>query len=264
MTVSQTRRFKEHLRMRQSIMNLTLDIFAKEGYENVSLNRIASSLDYTTSALYRYFEDKEEIFYRLYIEGFQLLPKYQERSRNISDDKQRLITHCQDYVKFSFEHREYYDIMFLLRAPIKKLIDKTEWRRVTSRTILYFRQDVQAVLGKKNPDPEVNITMLTIWSALHGLVSLTIRERLLPDTKYFRSTLHHMIESLISLHSKENNFSISVSETPNILASTMIQTESLQSQDKISKSEFNDRPIPEPSIQDVVENRISSWSAEQL
>lgn len=202
MTVSQTRRLKLWTETRQKILNSALDQFSKEGYEKVSLHKIAANLGYTPAAIYRYFDDKKDIFYKLYLEGFLLLQKYQQRSRHILDPTKRLETHCQDYIKFAFEHREFYDIMFLLQAPIKKLMDKTDWRRVTSRTILHFRQDVQAILQKHHSDSEVNIAMLTVWSALHGLISLTIRDRLMPDTKYLRTTIHHMIDMLVHTHTR--------------------------------------------------------------
>ena len=222
MTTAETRRLKARTEMGQTILNHALELFSRLGYENVSLHKIAEMLNYTTSALYRYFTGKEEIFYRLYLEGFFLLQKYQARSRHISDPAKRLETHCQDYIKFAFDHREYYDIMFMLRAPIKQLMDRTDWRRVTSRTILTLRQDVEAVLQKKHSDPEVNLVMLMIWSSLHGIISLTIRDRLLPDTKNLRSAIHHLINLLIVSHQPKDDRSFLVADGQTLTTSTML------------------------------------------
>jgi AcrR family transcriptional regulator/SAM-dependent methyltransferase len=47
---------------KENILNVALDLFSREGYEAVSVSMIASALGVTKGALYKHFENKQEIF----------------------------------------------------------------------------------------------------------------------------------------------------------------------------------------------------------
>ena len=59
--------------MRRAILDAARHLFIDGGYANVPIRRVASQLDYSPAALYRYFPTKDEIFNALAEEGFQLL-----------------------------------------------------------------------------------------------------------------------------------------------------------------------------------------------
>ena len=56
-----TRREKEIEAMKELIINVAKDIIAKEGYDNLSIRKIAGKIEYSPSIIYHYFKDKEEI-----------------------------------------------------------------------------------------------------------------------------------------------------------------------------------------------------------
>ena len=71
--------------MRTRILNAAMEIFATEGYKNVSMRRIAKRIEYSPGTLYRYFKDKDDIMLQLCFQGFQNLLNRQIELTEIND-----------------------------------------------------------------------------------------------------------------------------------------------------------------------------------
>src|SRR5229473_317816 len=57
----------------RSILDAARELFVKEGYQNVSIRKIAERIEYSPAAIYSYFPSKDDIFFALADEGFRLL-----------------------------------------------------------------------------------------------------------------------------------------------------------------------------------------------
>ena len=55
------------------------DLFVAEGYNNVSIRKIAERIEYSPAAIYSYFPSKDDIFLALAEEGFRILFACDER-----------------------------------------------------------------------------------------------------------------------------------------------------------------------------------------
>src|ERR687890_1276210 len=59
--------------VRRSILDAARELFVAEGFQNVSIRKIAERIEYSPAAIYGYFPSKDDIFFALADEGFQLL-----------------------------------------------------------------------------------------------------------------------------------------------------------------------------------------------
>src|SRR5215510_3902570 len=59
--------------VRRSILDAARELFVSEGYQNVSIRKIAERIEYSPAAIYSYFPSKDDIFFALAEEGFRLL-----------------------------------------------------------------------------------------------------------------------------------------------------------------------------------------------
>src|SRR6266851_2627430 len=59
--------------IRRAILDAARDLFVNEGYQNVSIRKIAERIEYSPAAIYGYFPSKDDIFFALAEEGFRLL-----------------------------------------------------------------------------------------------------------------------------------------------------------------------------------------------
>src|SRR5438270_13604998 len=113
---------ERHERDREAVRLLILDaareLFVKEGFENVSIRKIAERIEYSPAAIYGYFPSKDDIFFALAEEGFRLLSEMIPAQSAGADppplDRVRHIS-WQMY-EFSRAHPQYIALMFIDRS----------------------------------------------------------------------------------------------------------------------------------------------------
>ncbi len=64
-TAAQDRRKREATALRQKIVDAALQVFADEGYERVSMRKIAARIAYSPTTIYRFFDNKEELLWAI-------------------------------------------------------------------------------------------------------------------------------------------------------------------------------------------------------
>lgn len=62
------RREREKQRQRSEILAAALDLFAEKGYHNVSMQQIAGKAEFAIGTLYRFFQNKEDLYKTLIVE----------------------------------------------------------------------------------------------------------------------------------------------------------------------------------------------------
>src|SRR5712691_6995112 len=106
--------------VRRSILDAARDLFVTEGYQNVSIRKIAERIEYSPAAIYGYFPSKDDIFFALAEEGFRLLsdagdPVYRERLEAL-DPLPRIHAIFWRLYEFSRDHPQYFALMFVDRS----------------------------------------------------------------------------------------------------------------------------------------------------
>ncbi|SDL76324.1 DNA-binding transcriptional regulator, AcrR family [Catalinimonas alkaloidigena] len=173
------RKEREKLEMRERILETATHIFIEEGYEKASIRKIADRIEYSPATIYLYFKDKNELFYAIQEQAFTFFLEHLNQSDSIENPFDRLFRMGELYVEFARKHPEYYDLMFIMRAPMKHLKEdnQDEWDQGFA-CLDCLRHVVNACMaqGLLKPMP-TEVATLSIWSFMHGLVSLAIRER---------------------------------------------------------------------------------------
>lgn len=171
--------------MRASILEAAKDLFAEDGFQNVSIRKIAEKIEYSPATIYLYFKDKDAILFDLHNEGFRKLFTRQRDRARIKDPVQRLKSLLEGYLEFALAEPEYYDLMFMLFTPLPKIIKTAEWRygRRAFRMLMKTVAECQA-LGLFR-ETRTEAASLGLWGSVHGLASLLIRQRasMLPETE---------------------------------------------------------------------------------
>ena len=115
---------ERHERDREAISRAILDaareLFVAEGYQNVSIRKIAERIEYSPAAIYGYFPSKDDIFFALAEEGFRLLGQPMRRGRSgEAPDPRAAGSNPRDVlapVQFSREQPQYFALMFVDRS----------------------------------------------------------------------------------------------------------------------------------------------------
>lgn len=67
----ENRRVREKEEMRELILTTASEIIADEGFEQLSIRKIASKIEYSPSVIYNYFKDKDEILNNVMHRGYK-------------------------------------------------------------------------------------------------------------------------------------------------------------------------------------------------
>lgn len=171
------RKERESLQMKQRILKMAMKLFLEKGYENVTIRRIATKIEYSPATIYLYYKDKNEILYDLQVDGFEKLYKKQQEVLTIEDPWQRLRQHGRVYVNFALENPEYYDLMFIIRGPAKKIKEQQDWE-VGFRSYEFLKENVIACMEAGHLiETYPDVATFSFWALTHGIVSLIIRDR---------------------------------------------------------------------------------------
>jgi TetR/AcrR family transcriptional regulator len=63
-----SRKEKEKLRQRKEMLAGALDLFSQKGYHNVSMHEIAAKAEFAIGTLYKFFQNKEDLYIALVLE----------------------------------------------------------------------------------------------------------------------------------------------------------------------------------------------------
>jgi AcrR family transcriptional regulator len=173
------RKEKQKLEIRKLILDASMKLFVEEGFSNVTIRRIADLIEYSPTTVYLYFKDKDEIFFSLHEIGFQKMQELNSNLATINNPLLRLHKMGENYLSFGMENPEYYNLMFIEREPMKKLLEMNcEWTNGDA-AIGLLKANVSECMEKGYiAKGDAQLVSLSIWSFVHGLVSLAIRERM--------------------------------------------------------------------------------------
>jgi AcrR family transcriptional regulator len=108
---------REREAVSRGILDAARELFVTDGYQHVSIRKIAERIEYSPAAIYGYFPSKDDIFFALAEEGFRLLFNSASAPADaVADPVDDLHRMFWRYYEFSKSHPEYFALMFLDRT----------------------------------------------------------------------------------------------------------------------------------------------------
>ncbi|TAE29128.1 MAG: TetR/AcrR family transcriptional regulator [Candidatus Kapaibacterium sp.] len=218
------RREREREELREQILDVAMSILTKEGYEAVTIRRIADEVEYTPGALYSYFGDKEEIIFALVVRASKKLNAlFLSLEEALPHPLERLWATGRAYMRFAMEHPVEYDLMFIMSAPIQKMAECDFNETHTAFRLL--RKTVEECMKQGFlPRADADAAAFAMWSFVHGSVSLMIRKRLaaIPEEKYddvLQGAFNFLMNAMMPRHQEQP---IITPSAPKVLAKKKI------------------------------------------
>jgi AcrR family transcriptional regulator len=178
MTVgSKQRRERERQELRQAILTAARDIAAREGWQAVTIRKVAEAVEYTPPMIYEYFASKEALLFELMLEGFRQIGHIIQSMRAKGGSAENVLMQVAlAYWRFAFTSPELYQVMHGLGGVP---FGTSETPQEAQSVFAAVREVVHAVMSdhsvqRADLDGDVDI----LWSTLHGLVSLTMAGRI--------------------------------------------------------------------------------------
>jgi len=158
---------------RPAIIAAARAAIAEEGLDAFSLRRLAAQLGVTAPALYAYVRGKDELTRAVAEEEFA---RFMRRLDSVEHGEplERIRADCRAYVDHARQNPELFKLMFRFRPVITEEPRGDEFAAATrsfQRGSAAVQDAIDAGLFKSD---DALTTSLTIWTAIHGLVSLIL------------------------------------------------------------------------------------------
>ena len=192
-TPAQQRRDRERAAARDTILSAAYDVARRDGWQAVTMRRLADEIEYSANFAYRYFSGRDDILLALVRDGFRRLRDAMATAHTTDapDDGNRApvtaIRHAvHAYLDFAVAEPELYQLMYGLdgvRVPATDAWDD-------GQAVGDLLTGLLSAAGATRPERRV----LQLWATAHGLIALRAVRRVVIDT----AGLHALLDDALS------------------------------------------------------------------
>jgi AcrR family transcriptional regulator len=170
------RRERERQEMQTLILDAARELFATEGYEAVTMRRIAEKIEYSPTAIYSHFKDKLSLLKELCDRDFAAFAAVLQRAAGVKDPVERLRRIGYAYVDFALEYPNHYRFLFMTEhPPVTPEMSAIQRGNPDQDSYAFLRGTIDEGLAQGRFKPELrdpDLICQIAWASAHGLVSL--------------------------------------------------------------------------------------------
>ena len=171
------RREREKQELRQQILDTARTLFARDGYESVTMRKIAEAIEYSPTAIYLYFKDKDQLINELCHADFRALAREFQKIAEVRDPIEGLRKTGLSYIEFGLRYPNHYRLMFMTPHPPHTPEMEADKGNPEQDAYAFVRvivsQCIEAGLFRKEFS-DVEAVSQILWASVHGIVSLQI------------------------------------------------------------------------------------------
>lgn len=169
------RRARERAARRRLIVTTARRLAEAEGWDAVTTRRLSAEIEYSQPVIYAHFANMDQVTRAVALDGFGELAEALRTARaggaTATDALRRL---ARAYVDFAQENPALYDAMFTRSTTLHFAAKDTPPELSTAFS------ELSNVVTPLAEHQDVDTLAEVLWSALHGLVTLTRSHRLRP------------------------------------------------------------------------------------
>jgi len=173
----QERRAREREEIRTLILDAARELFAAEGVEAVTMRRIAEKIEYSPTAIYFHFKDKDALLRELCDTDFRAFAQGFTAMAEIADPIERLRASGYAYIDFGMKNPSHYRLMFMTPknlGPKDSAIRQGDPAEDAYAFLKGIVAEIVATGGMRAEYTDVDLASQVIWGGVHGVVSLEI------------------------------------------------------------------------------------------
>jgi AcrR family transcriptional regulator len=183
------RKGRQRAERESRIIEAARAIAEREGWDAVTIRRLADEIEYSQPVLYSHFENRDAIVSAVAIEGFkEINVALREAAPGSTGERNALENVAMAYLGFASQCPALYEAMFVL---------PTDLRFGEAETRPELRAGFEALAAVVAPFcVDVDTATETFWAALHGLAELERAGRVRPSASVERVRL--VVGALVS------------------------------------------------------------------
>lgn len=184
------------------ILDAARELFVERGVESVTMRAIAQRIEYTPTAIYHHFRDKQALLVELCVVDFQALGHAFQRIGRIEDPVERLRRIGMAYTAFGLENPSHYRFLFMTQRETVDEVVAHERLHPEEDAYEILRETVTETIaaGRLRPEhDDAESVAQMLWAGVHGVVSLHItkQKEAWIDWRDARTTARHVVDTLL-------------------------------------------------------------------
>lgn len=170
---AQSRRERQKAELRSELIAAAHALVKEEGYEGLTIRKLAKRVGYAPMSVYSYFADKQDILHALAEDVFDQLAKRAERNQP-KEPLEALRHGMREFAAFGLENPDEYRIIFMTEKAHQHDAETAAELEKNNPALISMRRCVLACLesGLLKGDEHAMTTFL--WTTVHGAISATI------------------------------------------------------------------------------------------
>jgi AcrR family transcriptional regulator len=173
------RRERERAEFREEVLAAARKIVIEEGFDALTMRKIAEAIEYAPGTIYLYFESRDAIAFALCSAGFETFFEAVAPAAAIADPVERFRELGVRYVKFGLENPETYRLLFMedpkySEAGFDERAEAPDSPGTRALGILIgIFDDLRAQKRLKSTADSQTLAEI-VWAGVHGIVALHI------------------------------------------------------------------------------------------
>ena len=210
------RRSWEKVQRQDRIIEVAAQVFCREDYQSITMERMAGLAGYCKRTLYIYFKDKEDLFAAVVLRHMKSVnAMLRENERRADTGLDRLRGIGEAYFRFCIDEPQSLNLMFMfdhMNRYYRRHTDcdrrgnfKTECQKVADENVDFVLRAIEEAVNEGSI--EISMTplqlMLLLWSQLYGVLDIILtRKEILPAVyeitaeKFYNSFIDQVWKSL--------------------------------------------------------------------
>ncbi len=174
------RRIRELQETREKILDAARDMFSEDGFDSVTMRAIAERIEYTPTAIYHHFKNKNALLSEICMCDFGMLARHFNTSVAAGDPVQRILAVGEAYLGFAEMHPSQYRFMFMTVFPQQHLPEEFAAEHLNNPekdAYAFLRATCHEMIDQGLLKPEIKDAdelAQILWGGIHGIVSLRI------------------------------------------------------------------------------------------
>ena len=189
------RRERQKAEVRATVLRAARELVMREGFEALTMRKLAEAIEYSPAALYLHFENRDAIARALCLEGFEALLTRLGPPNEEPVAARRLRALAVAYVGFGLEQPETYRLLFMTDPKYTSDIFRSpeDAGGRTFQVLVRLVEDLKAQGAVADTVAGVPLAEV-LWGALHGVVSLKLTCPIFPSTP-----IEPLLDTLVAL-----------------------------------------------------------------
>jgi AcrR family transcriptional regulator len=159
--------------LRDRIVQAASRLFTTEGYEALSMRRVAQEVGCSQMAMYRHFANKEALVQYICAELYtQFAARINAEIGAEPDARNKLKRFVGAVLQFAEQYPDHYSLIFLIRHSDPEVVATRE--KLGQQFLAGIAQIVRGALPAASSSQHINLTVRRMMEVLHGTAALWI------------------------------------------------------------------------------------------